>query len=80
MSELGGVSGLFGPATEYAWGLGKYRIYFSPDSNLKVGGASFQVQTATSHQPFHTGLCASLSRAPSILSEVDATIFEKGGP
>ena len=30
-------------------------------------------------QPFHPGLCVSL-QGPSILSEVESTIFEKGGP
>ena len=82
-------------------------------------GRSDHHQTATSHQPFHPGLCVSLSRCrlppvinhstlayvchypgadchqsstippwpmcatiqgPSILSEVDSTTFEKGGP
>ena len=43
---------------------------------------TIQGQTATSHQPFHPGLCAPLSRTegPSIPSEVDSTIFEKDGP
>ena len=32
-------------------------------SKLAYVRRSFQVQTATSHQPFHPGLCVSLSRA-----------------
>ena len=42
---------------------------FPPDSQLKVGvQRSFQVQTAISHQPFHPGLCVSLSRGQTAIS------------
>ena len=37
-------------------------------------GWSFQVQTATSHQPFHPGLCVPLSRA-CLSRQVDSTII-----
>ena len=57
-----------------------HRVFLVPDSQLGIGvRRSVQVQIATSHQPFHTGLFVTI-QGPSIPFEVDSTIFAKGGP
>ena len=58
-----------------------HRIFFAPDSQLKIGGAAIFLG-ADCHQSSAIPswpMCVTI-QGPSIPSEVDSKIFEKGGP
>ena len=58
---------------------GKITAFFCPRFPAQNWGCgwSFQVQTATNHQPFHPGLCVPLSSRAYLSRQVDSTIIEK---